>query len=133
MELLLVVLVLAAWLIALAVAGRRWFGPAREFRDADRTTKGAVSQAIQGRALPAAGAAAWPSMLALAKRAAQRGRTFYLVTAGFWSTLFLLEVTGDRGWEMYLQLVVAAACAVSAFLMHRQIRSADHLLAGTPV
>lgn len=110
----------------------RYIRPVRVFESADKGANREIGRALKARELPPdASTESWIPRLAQAQHAASRQRVLY---TGLAALFMVLLATGlgsglhPTDWRLYWYFVSIVGWAWTAYVAHRNARTADHLL-----
>ncbi|WP_433722236.1 hypothetical protein ACQP0C_20930 [Nocardia sp. CA-129566] len=110
----------------------RYMRPVRAFESADKGANREIGRALKARELaPDATAESWIPRLEQAQQAASRQRVLYTGLVALFMVLLAGGVASglqSTDWRLYWYAVSIVAWGWTAYIAHRNARSADHLL-----
>ncbi|WP_433685318.1 hypothetical protein [Nocardia sp. CA-119907] len=110
----------------------RYMRPVRAFESADKGANREIGRALKARELPPdATAESWIPRLEQAQYAASRQRVLYAWLAALFTVLLASGLGGgldSTDWRLYWYAVSIVGWAWTAYIAHRNARTADHLL-----
>ncbi|WP_433192076.1 hypothetical protein ACQP1G_25345 [Nocardia sp. CA-107356] len=110
----------------------RYMRPVRVFESADKGANREIGRALKARELPPdVTAESWIPRMEQAQYAASRQRVLYTGLAALFMVLLAAGIGGGlhpTDWRLYWYSVSIVGWAWTAYVAHRNARTADHLL-----
>lgn len=130
MVVVIIVLMLVPAVVG-SVLAWRYMRPVRVFESADKGANREIGRALKARELPTdATAESWSPRLEQAKDAASRRRALCIGLAALFMVLLAIYLGSGlhpTDWRPYWYSVSIVGWAWTAYVAHRNVRTADHL------